>query len=204
MKVAAAQISCAPGDRDANLRKVREFSERAKKSGTALIVFPEMTDTGYSMPAIQKHAATWKEGAVPQLQEIAKDLSLTIVCGVSEREGERIYNAQVIVDPNGDILAKYRKTHLVTAAPLDERPVFTAGDKFVSCKIDPPRNGSAAADNFNAGLAICYDLRFPKSAANSRWTMAQICSSYRPPGHGCASNICAFSRFRARSKTRAI
>ena len=162
MKVAAAQISCTPGDRDTNLRKVREFSERAKKSGTALIVFPEMTDTGYSMPAIQKHAATWKEGAVPQLQKIAKDLSLTIVCGVSEREGERIYNAQVIVDSNGEILAKYRKTHLVTAAPLDERPVFTAGDKFVSCKIDPLKNGSAEADNFNAGLAICYDLRFPE------------------------------------------
>ncbi len=152
MRVAAAQISCESGNRAANLAKVREFAARAKQAGAELIVFPEMTDTGYSMPAIEKHAATWKEGAVPVLQEIAKEISLAIVCGVSEREGERIYNAQVIVDVEGKVLAKYRKTHLVTAAPLDERPVFTAGNEFASCNID----------NFIAGLAICYDLRFPE------------------------------------------
>ena len=59
MKVAAAQISCVPGDVGANLRKIREFSSRAKESGADLVVFPEMADTGYSMPAIQKHAASW-------------------------------------------------------------------------------------------------------------------------------------------------
>src|SRR2546430_5372899 len=154
MKIAAAQISCTLGDCAANLRKVRDFSARAKKSGAELIVFPEMTDTGYSMPAIQKHAAAWNEGAVPHLQKIAREFRVAMACGVSEREGERISNAQVIVDPNGEILAKYRRTHLVTAAPLDERPIFTAGDKLVSCKID----------DFTAGLAICYDLRFPEAS----------------------------------------
>ena len=162
MRVAAAQISCLPGDREANLRKVRDFCQCAKKSGAELIVFPEMTDTGYSMPMIQKHAAAWSEGAVPNLQRIAKELSLTIVCGVSEREGPSLYNAQVIVDPDGQILAKYRKTHLVAAAPLNERSCFIAGDKFVSYKIDRPKDGSAMADSFTLGLTICYDLRFPE------------------------------------------
>jgi predicted amidohydrolase len=152
MRVAAAQISCAPGDRAANLKKVREFSERAKNSGAELIVFPEMTDTGYSMPAIQKHAAAWNEGAVPELQKIAKELSIAIVCGLGDRDGDKIYNAQVFIDRNGHQLAKYRKTHLVTAAPLDERVCFTPGDEFVSCK----------AGNFKAGMSICYDLRFPE------------------------------------------
>ena len=63
MKIAAAQISCAPGDLKANVRKIRDFSAQAKKSGTELIVFPEMVDTGYSMPAIQEHATSWNEGA---------------------------------------------------------------------------------------------------------------------------------------------
>ncbi len=152
MKIAAAQISCALGDLKANLCKVREFSARAKESGAGLVVFPEMADTGYSMPTIQKHATSWNEGAVPELQQIARELSLAIVCGVSERDGANIYNTQAFVDANGEIVAKYRKTHLVTAAPLDERSCFSPGNEFVSCKVG----------TLNLGLSICYDLRFPE------------------------------------------
>src|SRR5205823_9610843 len=115
MKIAAGPISCAPGDLQANLAKVRDFSARAKKAGAELIVFPEMIDTGYSMPAIQKHATSWKEGAVPKLQEMAEQLSLAIVAGVSDRDGSHIYNSQAFIDASGSILARYRKTHLVTA-----------------------------------------------------------------------------------------
>ena len=152
MKVATAQISCVLGDRTANLDKVRDFASRAKDSGTELIVFPEMIDTGYSMPAIKQYAAAWEEGAAAELQKIAKQLALGIVCGISDRDGEFIYNAQVFIDASGEIVAKYRKTHLVTAAPLDERSCFSPGNEFVSCKID----------TFNVGLTICYDLRFPE------------------------------------------
>jgi omega-amidase len=152
MKAAAAQISCVLGDRAANLRKVRDFASRAKGAGAELVVFPEMIDTGYSMPTIKEHAAVWKEGAVPELQKIAKELVIGIVCGISDRDGESIYNAQVFVDANGKIIAKYRKTHLVTAAPLDERVCFSPGNEFVSCKWG----------EFNIGLTICYDLRFPE------------------------------------------
>jgi omega-amidase len=152
MRVAAAQISCVLGDRAANLGKVREFATRAKDSSAELIIFPEMIDTGYSMPTIKQHAAAWKQGAVMDLQKIASELELAIACGISDRDGESIYNAQVFVDASGKIVAKYRKTHLVTAAPLDERSCFSPGNEFVSCKID----------EFNVGLTICYDLRFPE------------------------------------------
>jgi omega-amidase len=152
MKIAAAQVACTPGDLEANLRTINDFASRAKNSDAELIVFPEMVDTGYSMSVIQKHATSWNEGAVPRLQKLAKQLSLAIIAGVSDRDGPRIHNAQVFIDAGGNIRAKYRKTHLVTAAPLDERPVFTAGDTFVGCKLD----------KFNLGLTICYDLRFPE------------------------------------------
>jgi predicted amidohydrolase len=154
VKIAAAQISCALGDFDANLRKVRDFAALAKKSGAELVVFPEMVDTGYSMPVIQRHAKKWSEGAVPELQKIAKEVSIGIVAGISDRDDSSIFNAQVFVNEQGKILAKYRKTHLVTAAPLDERVCFSPGDEFVSCKID----------KLNVGLSICYDLRFPEMA----------------------------------------
>ncbi len=154
MKIAAAQIACVSGDLEANLAKVRDFVSRAKKSGADLVVFPEMTDTGYSMAAIRKHATPWSEGAVPRLGQMAKEFSLSIVCGVSERDGDAIFNAQVLIDAAGAIIASYRKTHLVTAAPLDERPIFAPGARFVSCKFH----------GFCFGLTICYDLRFPEVA----------------------------------------
>ena len=152
MKIAVAQISCSLGDPEANLSKVRDFSRAAKEAGAELIVFPEMTDTGYSMSVIQKHADEWNSGFVPGLREIASQLSIAIVSGVSERDGSSIYNSQILVDSLGKSTAKYRKTHLVTAAPLDERTCFSPGNEFVSCKMG----------KFNLGLSICYDLRFPE------------------------------------------
>ena len=132
MKVAVAQISCSLGDPEANLSKVHDFSRRAKEAGAELIVFPEMTDTGYSMPVIQKHADHWKTGFVAGLQEIANQLSMAIVSGVSERDGSSIYNSQVLVDAKGDIVAKYRKTHLYAVAPVEEQTCFAPGDTFAS------------------------------------------------------------------------
>ena len=67
MRVAAAQIACALGDLEANLRTIDDFASRAKDNGAELVVFPEMVDTGYSMPVIQKHATGGNEGAVPRL-----------------------------------------------------------------------------------------------------------------------------------------
>ena len=154
MKIAAAQIACVLGDFNANLRKIRDFTTLGKKSGAELVVFPEMVDTGYSMPVIQKHARAWNNGATPELQKIAKENSIAIVAGISDRDGGSIFNAQVFVDPQGEVLAKYRKTHLVTAPPLDERICLLPGNDFVSCKVR----------KFTVGLSICYDLRFPEMA----------------------------------------
>lgn len=152
VKVAAAQIVCALGDVDANLRKMREFSARAKNEGVGLIVFPEASDTGYSMPVIRDLAKPWSEGAVPALQVMAKELLLTIVAGVSERDGDVVYNSQVFIDPRGELVASYRKTHLFVLPPNDESTCYTRGDKFVS----------VSTSGFNFGLSICYDLRFPE------------------------------------------
>src|SRR5256714_3552271 len=152
MKIAVAQISCSLGDSEANLAKVHDFSRTAKDVGAELIVFPEMTDTGYSMPVIQKHASPWKSGFVPGLQEIASELSITIVSGVSERDESSIYNSQVLVDAKGDIVAKYRKTHLYAVAPVEEQTCFAPGDSFASFELG----------GLHFGFSICYDLRFPE------------------------------------------
>ena len=50
--------------------------ERAKEGGAELVVFPEVAETGYSMPVIQACATSWSEGAVPEMQRMAKNLSI--------------------------------------------------------------------------------------------------------------------------------
>src|SRR5947208_12305470 len=153
MKIAVAQISCSLGDPEANLIKVVDFSGRAKDvSGAELIVFPEMTDTGYSMPVIREHASDWTNGFVPGVQEIAKRISIAIVSGVSERDGSSIYNSQIFVDSQGNIAAKYRKTHLYAVAPVEEQTCFAPGNTFASF----------AFGDLRFGFSICYDLRFPE------------------------------------------
>src|SRR5919108_5227029 len=152
MKIAVAQISCSLGDPEVNLLKVRDFSRQAKDMGAKLIVFPEMTDTGYSMPVVQAKAATWMNGFVRGLRQITKDLSIAIVSGVSERENSCIYNSQIFVDAKGEISAKYRKTHLYAVAPVEEQRCFAPGHAFTSF----------ALGGLRFGFSICYDLRFPE------------------------------------------
>lgn len=152
VKIAAAQIACTLGDPAANLEKMRAFAGRAKDAGAELVVFPEMADTGYAMPVIRAQAQPWSEGVVPELQEIARTLSLAIISGVSEKEGEAIYNSQIVIDSAGAIVAKYRKTHLFAPAPIEEDKCCTPGDALVSVALGPLR----------LGLTICYDLRFPE------------------------------------------
>jgi predicted amidohydrolase len=152
MKIAAAQITCSRGEIDANVDKMRDFAKRAKNAGADLVVFPEMADTGYSMSIIQERATTWMEGAVPQLQEAAKGLGIGIISGVSERDGGSIYNSQVAIDATGQIVGKYRKTHLFGPAPIEEHKCFKPGDELVTLPWEGLR----------LGLTICYDLRFPE------------------------------------------
>src|SRR5437867_4044528 len=152
MRVAVAQISCSLGDPEANLLKVRDFSARAKQADADLIVFPEMIDTGYSIPVIQANAASWTDGFASELQEIARKLSIAIVSGLSERDGASIYNSQVFVDQQGNIISKYRKTHLFAVPPIEEHKCFSPGDAFTSF----------AFAGLRFGFSICYDLRFPE------------------------------------------
>ncbi len=128
------------------------FLAAPKQAGAELIVFPEMTDTGYSMPVIQKHADHWKTGFVATLQEIASQLSIAIVSGVSERDKSSIYNSQLVVDAKGDIVAKYRKTHLYAVAPVEEQTCFAPGNSFTRFELG----------GLQFGFSICYDLRFPE------------------------------------------
>jgi predicted amidohydrolase len=152
MKIAAAQIACDVGEVAANVRKLCDFAARAKAAGAQWVVFPELSDTGYVMSVIREKASRWSEGAVPALQRTARELSLGIIAGVSERTDDCIFNSLVVIDPSGEIAGRYRKAHLFSPAPVEEHKCFAAGRELVAVPLGGAR----------VGLSICYDLRFPE------------------------------------------
>ena len=124
MRIAAAQISCSLGDPNANALKIRDFSAQAKKAGVDLIVFPEMTDTGYSMSVIQTQASPWTRGFVPQLQEIARGLSIAIVSGVSRTTVSRFTIRKSLSMAMAKLLANIERFICSRASQLQSTGAF--------------------------------------------------------------------------------
>lgn len=154
MRMAVVQFRAIVGDVAANVRGMQAACERAAAAGAEAILFPEMSDTGYHMPAILQTASAWDVGPVPLLQATAKALRLAVVAGLSERAGSDVFNATAVIAPDGHIVAKYRKVHLITAEPVCEHHSLQAGTTFTHCSVGP----------FTAGLMTCYDIRFPEMA----------------------------------------
>jgi len=154
MKIACAQIDCEIGDVAANVAKLRQFALRARAAGCELVVFPEMVDTTCDMDAARQHGSAWDGGPFEELRSIAMETSLCIACGMSERAGDNLYNAVAVIGPDGNLIARYRKTHLITTEPFSEDRVFTAGDSLCMFSFG----------GLQFGVMVCYDLRFPEVA----------------------------------------
>jgi len=152
MKVCVAQTRCIPGDIETNCSQITSLAEKAKSQGSYMIVFPEMMDTGYEVTAIQAKASPWPGLPFNTASRTAREFEIHIIVGLSEREKDKIYNSLAVFAPDGNLIAKYRKTHLMPIDPVNETLLFKAGKSLEIVQIGDMR----------WGLMICYDLRFPE------------------------------------------
>jgi predicted amidohydrolase len=164
MRIALAQISCRPGDVAFNVRTIVAKVRAAADRGGDVVVLPEMSDTGYHMPTIVRTASSWDQGAYLDVAAVAAEVRVTVVVGLSERVGGDIYNTVAVIGPAGELVAKYRKTHLITAEPVCEQNYIRPGDSITLCDIA----------GFRAGLMTCYDVRFPELARKLALAGAEI------------------------------
>lgn len=142
-----------------NLDAVRRFAEQAQQQGASLLVLPE-----YSSFTAPRFDGRMVENAEPldgpfvtALSQIARQRELAIVAGMVERIPERptAYNTVVMVGPDGDLTATYRKVHLYDALGVRESEWIEPGQH-----VDPP---VMEIDGMRFGAQTCYDLRFPES-----------------------------------------
>ena len=154
MKISIAQIDVKVGDSKANLKKMAEYVQRASQEKADVVVFPEMSDTGYLMSVIVQKAEKWDSGIVLQLQNLAKKYKIHIIAGLSEQSDNKVFNAIASIDIQGKVSAKYHKTHLVSVEPMVEHKHLSRGNELIVANVH----------NHLAGFMTCYEVRFPEIA----------------------------------------
>lgn len=129
LRLTLAQTNPALGNVAKNLDEHVAAIEAAIQAGSALIVFPELSLTGYFLKDQTAELARGLDSAeIQTLLELSKRIS--IVVGFVERAADgRIYNSAAFLEL-GRVLHVHRKVHLVTYGMFDEEREFASGDEF--------------------------------------------------------------------------
>ena len=156
-------------DKEENLRQVVRYIDEAVAKGAKLIALPEVMNHLSEQP---EYAELIPGKTTELLMMKAKEHGVWIHGGsISEvnPNGERTYNTSVLIDENGEIVAKYRKLHNFDMTLPDGNSVRESdrkepGDEIVT--IDTSLGC--------IGFAICYDIRFPELFRLMRLKGAEI------------------------------
>ena len=175
IKIALAQISCKRGDKVENTRKIEREVTEAKQQGAELVIFPELSVTGYTVrDQIYELAETIPGHSATVIGKLAKKTGTYIVFGMpelSEKTQATVYNTAVLVGPDG-FIGKYRKMYLPTHSVFEEKRYFRPGYQTPVFETELGK----------IGLIICYDIFFPEVSRLARLKGAQliVCISASP------------------------
>lgn len=174
-RIALAQISCEQGNKEKNLETIRENVAKAKREGAQLVIFPELSLTGYVVrDQIYELAERIPGPSTRFVEELAKESKLHIVFGMpeaSEKAQATLYNSAILVGPKG-FIGKYHKMYLPTHSVFEEKRYFRPGYQVA---VFDTKLGKI-------GLVICYDIYFPEVTRLTRLKGAQliVCISASP------------------------
>ena len=175
IKLALAQISSKRESKSENLLKIEKLTLKAKQQGADLIIFPEMSLTGYVvLDQVYELAETIPGPSTEKVEALAKQTGMYIIFGMpelSEKTQATVFNTAVFVGPQG-LIGKYRKMYLPTHSVFEEKRYFRPGYEPAAFQTDLG----------NIGLSICYDVFFPEVFRLTRLKGAQliICISASP------------------------
>lgn len=160
MKIAAAQIRSFAQDTEANIGSHIRMIELAAKQNIALIVFPEMSLTGYELELADVLAFNQNDERLTVFKEMATRYKMMIVVGAPIKIGGELYIGSFIFAPDGTMHI-YTKQYLHTG----EEVYFSSGLDF-----NPILEWSGERISF----AICADITnplHPKVASENNTTL---------------------------------
>ena len=150
IKIATVSLNQAWEDKDANIALCEEYIDQASQEKADVVVFPEMTLTGFSIN-IDKIAEDEKNSqTIAKFQSLARMYRIAVVFGVVIKDNAKALNKSIFVDSDGQILKKYAKIHPFSFSGEDR--YFNSGNKL----------GIVTFKEYKIALSICYDLRFPE------------------------------------------
>ena len=150
LNVAICQINPVLGSFENNLKKIATNYEEAVKKGADLVVFPEMSITGYP-PQDLLSSNKFVDQNIHCLENLSKMVTVPCIFGFVDSVDGNKYNAAAVCQ-DGKIVYKYHKIHLPNYDVFDERRYFQSGDSVGV--FDLKINNS----NYKIALQICEDL----------------------------------------------
>ncbi|MCD6449858.1 MAG: hypothetical protein J7L34_05055 [Thermotogaceae bacterium] len=143
MKISIVQFDIEWENLNKNLNKIGKYVLKAKENGSKLVLFSEMSLSGFSMNASKIYA---KEEHIEILKELSREVAIGV--GYAEKCGDYFYNTYSIFMA-GEKIASYSKIHLFSHGGEDKH--YERGNRIETVEI----NGLKVTP------FICYDLRFP-------------------------------------------
>ncbi len=170
-KIGIAQISPRLGDVAANLSIYEQHIARAQEEGIDLLVFPELSLTGYHLRDMVATVALREDAAeITRLKELSR--TVPFVAGLVEESADfRFYNTALYLS-DGDIQHVHRKVYLPTYGMFDEQRYYARGDRIRAFETPFGR----------AATLVCEDLWHPSTAYIAALDQALmiICPSSSP------------------------
>jgi N-carbamoylputrescine amidase len=153
LRIACIQMEPVVGERDSNVAKSLKLIGEAAAKGARLIVLPELANSGYVFRSRDEAFALAEpvpDGPTCRAwADAAARLGVSIVAGIAERSGEKLFNSAVLIGRSGYI-GTFRKVHLWN----EENLYFEPGDLGFPVFATPAGR---------VGMMICYDGWFPES-----------------------------------------
>jgi 5-aminopentanamidase len=152
LRLALWQGNSPQGDAEAGLAALQTALMAAGAAGAAMLVAPEVWLPGYNQPDIPARAQAQAGGWVAALSAVCARAGCGLCVGYAERDGDHIFNAAMVFDAAGVMIAHYRKIQLFGPR---EKAIYAPGDGYAIFDLMDVRTA----------VLICYDIEFAPHVA---------------------------------------
>ena len=155
LRLAMAQMKAEWGEPERNPAHAAELIAEGSAQGCSVVVLPECMDIGWTHPDAFDLARPIPGERSEALAEAAWKRGVWVVAGLTEKDGERVYNTAVLVSPDRKIVLKHRKINILKIA----QPCYAIGDRLGVAHTPMGTIGvNICADNFGNSLVFAHSL----------------------------------------------